>query len=129
MIVLAGVLRSFPYALLVLWPAVRTLPPELLDAAAVDGLGPCGQARRVAIPLTRVAALAAWCVAFALALGELPATNLVTPPGVTPLPVVIWSLLHTGVESHTAGVVLVMLAAVAIAGLCALLTLRRLRSP
>jgi iron(III) transport system permease protein len=129
MIVLAAVLRTFPYALLVLWPAVRALPPEFLDAAAVDGLGPGGQARRVAIPLTRAAAVAAWCVAFTLALGELPATNLVTPPGVTPLAVVIWSLLHTGVESHTAGVVLVMLAAVAAAGLFAMLTLRRLRPP
>ena len=127
MIVLAAVLRTFPYALLVLWPAVRGLPPEFLDAAAVDGLGPAGQVWHVGLPLTRAAAVAAWGVAFTLALGELPATNLVTPPGFTPLSVVIWSLLHTGVESHTAGVVLVMLGAVTAAGVFAMLTLRRVR--
>ena len=115
-VVLAGVLRTFPYALLILWPAVRALPQEFLDAAAVDGLGPWGVIRRVALPLTRGALFGAWGVAFVLALGELPATNLVTPPGSTPLCVVIWGLLHTGVESHLAGVVLVMLGAVAIVG-------------
>jgi iron(III) transport system permease protein len=126
MVVLAAVLRTFPYALLVLWPAVRSVPPEFLDAAAVDGLGPWGQAWKVALPLTRRAAVAAWAVAFTLALGELPATNLVTPPGVTPLSVVIWGLLHTGVESHLSGVVLVMLGAVAVAGGVTLLALGRL---
>src|SRR5262249_8044418 len=78
MLGLAAVLRTFPYALLVLWPAVRTIPPEFLDAAAVDGLGPWGQVRRVGLPMTRLAIVAAWGVAFVLALGELPATNLVT---------------------------------------------------
>jgi len=118
---LAAVLRTFPYALLVVWPAVRSIPPAFLDAAAADGLGPAGRALRVGLPLTRGAVVAAWGVAFALALGELPATNLVAPPGLTPLSVVIWGLLHTGVESHLAGVVLVMLAAVTAAGLFAAL--------
>ncbi len=113
---LAGVLRTFPFAWLILWPAIRTIPRELLDAAAVDGLGTMGQIRYVALPLTRPAILAAWGVAFVLAFGELPATNLVTPPGMLPLSVLIWSLLHTGVESHLAGVVLVMLGAVGITG-------------
>jgi iron(III) transport system permease protein len=125
MVVLADVLRTLPYALLVLWPAVRTVPPEFLDGAAVDGLGPWGQVGKVALPMTRSAVVAAWGVAFVLALGELPATNLVTPPGLLPLSVLIWGLLHTGVESHLAGVVLVMLAAVAAAGLFAAFALRR----
>ncbi len=122
---LAAVLRTFPYALLVLWPSVRTIPRELLDAAAVDGLGEWGQIRKVAFPGTRPAIVAAWGVAFVLALGELPATNLVTPPGMLPLSVLIWSLLHTGVESHLAGVVLVMLVAVASAGALAAFALGR----
>jgi len=122
-VVLADVLRTFPYALLVLWPAVRTIPPEYLDAAAVDGLGPWRSVWRIALPVTRPAVVAAWGVAFVLGLGELPATNLVTPPGLTPLSVVIWGLLHTGVESHLAGVVLVMLGAVTLAGLFVLAAL------
>ncbi|MFO0907609.1 MAG: ABC transporter permease subunit [Isosphaeraceae bacterium] len=84
MIVVALVARMFPYALLVVWPAVRGVPVELIEAARIDGHGPSGVIWRVMIPLTRAALLAAWCVAFTLALGELPATNLVTPPGTTP---------------------------------------------
>jgi iron(III) transport system permease protein len=125
MFVLADVLRTLPYALLVLWPAVRLIPPALLESAALDGLDGWGQAWRVAIPSTRGALVAAWGVAFVLSLGELPATNLVAPPGVTPITVVLWGLLHTGVESHTAGVALVMLAAVAVAGLFATWALAR----
>jgi iron(III) transport system permease protein len=128
-LVLAAVLRTFPYAVLILWPAVRSLPPEYFESAELDGLGPCGQVGRVALPLTRPAAVAAWGVAFVLAMGELPATNLVNPPGLMPLSVLIWGLLHTGVESHLAGVVLVMLAAVAVAGTLAALALGRLNPP
>lgn len=129
MIVLAGVLRTLPYAWLVLWPAARALPPELLESATLDGLDSFGLATRVAVPTTRGAIIAAWSVAFVLAFGELPATNPVTPPGITPVTVVIWGLLHTGVESHLSGVVLVVLAAVAIFGLSATWALARLQGP
>jgi len=126
MVTLAGVLRTLPYALLVLWPSVRTIPEAFLDAAAVDGLGPRGVVGRVALPMARGATVAAWGVAFALALGELPATNLVTPPGLTPISVVIWGMLHSGVESRLAGIVLIMLAAVSTSGALAALALGRL---
>jgi iron(III) transport system permease protein len=126
LIVLADLLRTLPFCLLVLWPAVGSIPIGWLEAAAVDGCGPWRQITRVAVPATRDAALAAWFVAFALALGELPATNLVAPPGTTPLTVVIWGLLHTGVESQLAGVALVLLAAVAVPGGLAAWTLGRL---
>jgi iron(III) transport system permease protein len=123
-VVLGYVLRTVPYAVLVLWPALRTVPEALLEAAALEGYGAWGRARRVALPLSRGALLAAWGVAFVLALGELPATNLVAPPGAHILSVFVWGLLHTGVESHLAGVGLVMLAAFAAAGLLATAALR-----
>ncbi|MFO0910948.1 MAG: ABC transporter permease subunit [Isosphaeraceae bacterium] len=124
MIVLAMTLRTLPYAFLLVWPAVRGLPQELFDSATLDGLLPFDQAWRIAWPLSRSGITAAFAASFT-PLGELPATNLVTPPGCTPLSVVIWGLLHTGVESHTAGVVLIQLAAVACAGLFTLMMLRR----
>ncbi len=124
-VVLAYALRTLPYALLVLWPAVRALPGEFLDAAELAGYGPRGRIRRVALPLTRPAIVAAWGVAFALALGELPAAVLVVPPGTTLLAVRVWELLHTGVESHLAGVGLVMLGAIAAAGSAAAWALAR----
>jgi iron(III) transport system permease protein len=125
-VVLAGALRTLPYAWLVLWPAVRGVPPAHLEAAALDGWGSSGLIWHVALPATRGALIAAWCSAFVLSLGELPATNLVAPPGTPPLSVVIWSLLHTGVESHLAGVALIMLCAIALAALLATWSLARL---
>ena len=126
MIVLAVVLRTFSYAFLILWPAIRAIPPEQFEAAAVDGLSPLRTIQRVAIPMTRTAILAAWGVAFVLALGELPATYLVAPPGLTPLSIVIWGMLHTGVESRLAGIVLIMMGVVAVAGGFAAYALGRL---
>jgi len=126
-VILAFVLRTFPYALLVLWPAVRSLPEPHLEAAAVDGLGPWGRIWHVALPSSRGALLAAWAVGFVLAVGELPASNLLTPPGTELMAGEIWSLLHTGVESHLAGVALVMLAAVAAIGGLTTLALARLQ--
>ena len=72
------------------------------------------------MPLTGGAIVAAWGVVFVLALGELPAEpgrrRGLDARG-------LWGLLHTGVESHLAGVVLVMLAAFAAAGGLACLVL------
>ncbi len=68
------------------------------------------------IPLSRRPIVAAWAIAFAVGLGELAATNIATPPmksGRTPVSVVIWGLLHTGVDSHLAGVALIVLLVVA----------------
>lgn len=129
MIALVDTLRTFPYALLILWPAIRLLPRHYFEAAALEGLSAWGTIRRVALPLTRPATLAAWGVAFVLSLGELPATQLATPPGITPITVVIWSLLHNGVESRLAGIVLIMLAAVALAALLTAGAIWRLNQP
>jgi iron(III) transport system permease protein len=107
LVILAYMLRTLPYAVLILWPSVRSLPEGYLEAASLEGYGPLGQARRVAIPLTLGAILASWGVAFALGLGELPAA------------------LHRGVESHLAGMGLILLAVVAVAGSLAAWGLRR----
>jgi iron(III) transport system permease protein len=124
-VVFAMTVRSLPYAILVLWPFLRGLPAEVFEAAAVDGVGPIGQVFRVALPLSVRAILAAWAVAFVLSLGELPATNLITPPGTQTISLLIWSLLHTGVESHLAAVALVTLATIAVAGVVAVWLLQR----
>jgi iron(III) transport system permease protein len=128
-VVLAYMLRTLPYAVLVTWPAVRSLPPAYLEAATLEGYGPWGVARRVAIPLTLGAIAAAWGVSFALALGELPAANISAPAGVMLVSVRIWELLHRGVESHLAGMGLVMLAVVALAGALAARGLARIYGP
>ena len=101
----------------------------MLEAAAVDGLGPWGVIRRVALPLSARALLAAWAVAFILGFGELPATNLLQPPGVTTITFRIWTLLHTGVESHLAGVALVTLGVITLLVLLMILAAWLSKSP
>ncbi len=132
-VILAQTVRTLPYALLILWPALRILPVELLESALLDGLGPFGRLWYVIVPLSLRVFLAAWCVCFVLAFGELPATNLLQPPGITTITFRIWTLLHTGVESHLAGVALITLAVLTIAALLAVLGLKVLllsdRSP
>ncbi len=123
-VILAQSVRTLPYALLILWPALRILPGELLESAVLDGHGPWGQLWHVALPLSRRVLVATWCVCFVLAFGELPATNLLQPPGITTITFRIWTLLHTGVESHLAGVALITLAVLAIAAFVAVLGLR-----
>lgn len=118
-LVLAYMVRTLPYALLVLWPALRAIPEEYLEAAAVDGYGSFGRALRVALPLSVGPLTAAWGVSFVLALGELPATNIVLPAGLNTLSSLVWSLLHTGVESHLAGVGLILALLFAISGAAA----------
>ncbi len=105
------------------------MPVEYFEAATLEGYGPWGRARRVAIPLTLGAIGAAWGVSFALGLGELPAANISAPPGVMLVAVRIWELLHRGVESHLAGMGLVMLAVVALAGTLAAWGLGRVYGP
>ncbi len=55
-------------------------------------------------------------MAFVLALGELPAAYLATPPGHTSLTLRIWDKLHIPPESSLAGFVLVTLGVVAACG-------------
>src|SRR5262249_35130978 len=54
-IVWAHLLRFTPYALAILWPAVRLVPSELRDAARLEGAGPLGELWHVTAPMTRKA--------------------------------------------------------------------------
>lgn len=122
-VVMAQALRALPYVILVLWPFVRSFPRDYLDAAALDGRGPVGRMAWVVLPLSARPIVAAWLVALALGLGELAATDQVYPPGVEPMSVFLWGLLHTGIASDLAGVALMMLATIAAAGLAAALAI------
>ena len=84
-VVMAQSIRTLPYALLILWPALRILPGELLESAVLDGHGPWGQLWHVILPLSRRVLAAAWCVAFVLGFGELPVTNTLSGNFMRPL--------------------------------------------
>jgi iron(III) transport system permease protein len=105
---LAATVHALPLAVLVLWPALRALPEESLENAAVDGAGWWARLTRVVLPRQRAALAVAWLVSFAWSLGELDASLLVAPPGVQTLAVHIFGLLHFGVEDQVAGICLAL---------------------
>jgi iron(III) transport system permease protein len=107
-------IRGLPPATLIMWHALRSIPPEMLDCAAVDGAGPLARLWRVALPCRLWALALAWVVSLAVALGDLAASILVLPPGVDTLSRHIFGLLHYGVEDRVAGICLALIAVFAL---------------
>jgi iron(III) transport system permease protein len=116
--VMAQVIRALPMVVLVCWYAFRSLSARPLEMAALDGAGPVRRFLQIGIPQRRAALLAAWCVALAVCLGDLSASNLTVPPGITTIPVRVFGLLHAGVDDQVAGVCLTMtLVTILVAGI------------
>jgi iron(III) transport system permease protein len=103
---LALCIRSLPPATFIMWHALRSVPREVLDAAAVDGAGSLAQLWRIALPCRLWALGLAWVASLAVALGDLAASILAAPPGVSTLSIQISILLHYGVEERVAGICL-----------------------
>jgi iron(III) transport system permease protein len=106
---LAVYLRSLPIATLIMWHALQTVPKEILESAMIDGAGPVTRLWRIALPMRWPAAAVAWLAALAISLGDLAASILVVPPGVTTLSIRIFGILHYGVEDQVAGICLAMI--------------------
>jgi iron(III) transport system permease protein len=121
--VIAQAVRAFPLGLFIVWHAFRTIPQQLMEAAALDGASSLARLT-LALRLRHLAVILAWTGAFIVAFGELAATILVVPPGVTTLPVHIFGLLHYNVEDQVAAISLVLLA-VHVAAALALLAIGR----
>jgi iron(III) transport system permease protein len=123
---LAQTIRSLPLVTLILWPALATIPQDVLDAAATDGAGWWRQLLFIAMPQRWSAVLAAWLVGFAIAVGEVAATVLVIPPQPsTAISVRVFQLLHYGVDDRVAAICLVLVAGIAfVTGIAAALLKR-----
>lgn len=76
--------------------ALGELHPNLEEAAAVTGLAWWRQMGGITLPLLWPSLVAVWGLIFVLSAGELEATVLVCPPGVTPLSVRLFTLMHYG---------------------------------
>lgn len=126
---LVQTIRATPLATLVLWPALASIPQAMLDTAATEGSGWWGRLLRIALPQRWPAVIAAWLVAFAIAVGELAATILVMPPqrGATALSIQVFQLLHYGVDDRVAAICLdTVFAIAALTGIAAALLKRRM---
>ncbi len=106
--------RAFPLCMLIVWHALNTMPADLLEAAQLDGAGVWTRLVRIVFPLRWPALAIAWLAAFVVAIGELAATILAVPPGVTTLGVRISQLLHFNIQNELAGLCLILMAAAAV---------------
>jgi iron(III) transport system permease protein len=104
----ACVVRFFPVAVAVLWPAVRGLPQSLLDTATLDG-GPRAAWRGVVWPLCRGAVFRAVVAVAVLSLGEVVASKLVQPPGRQSFAQELFNAMHYGADATVAAMSLVQI--------------------
>jgi iron(III) transport system permease protein len=102
--VVVQTLRVLPLATLLLGVQFASLSQEVLDSAASEGAGWCRRLLFVALPMRWQAVAATACLGLVVAAGELSATLLVAPPGVSTLSMHIFSLLHYGAEDQVAAI-------------------------
>lgn len=131
-VVMAMLFRFLGIAVFLVWAASLSVSNDIDEFAQLNHLVGFERFRRVEWPLMAPSAGVSTLVLFALALGELPATNMTVPPGVEIMSVRLWSLMHTGMESHLAAFVLlltiVLSAFFGVSVLSALIVLRRHRT-
>ncbi len=114
----AHVIRFFPFGVALLWPLLRLIPVELYEAARVDGARPGQIFRWIVWPLGRPACRQVAVAVAVLSLGELGAGKLVETPGPRIFAHEIFEQMHYGVTNDLAALCLVLLALVALGGVC-----------
>ena len=106
---LALTLRALPLTILIVWYALRTVPGETIEAASSEGAGALRRLVSIVLPQRKAALAAAWLVAFIVAMGDVAASILVLPPGVTTLSYRVFQELHSGQEDYVAGICLFLM--------------------
>lgn len=106
--VLAQGVRTLPLATLLIWSQFASLSQPMLDSATSEGANWWRQLGKIAMPLRANAILAAFCLSFIVAVGELAATILVAPPGVSTLSIRIFGLLHYGADDQVSAICLAL---------------------
>lgn len=101
----AMVIRFFPIAIALLWPAVRQISPDLLDAARLDG----AVWRGVVWPQTRAACGRAVIAVGALGAAEVVAVKLVQPPGRQSFAEDVFNAMHYGADTTVAAMCLLQI--------------------
>lgn len=127
-IVWVHMIRFLPAAVFFLWPVVRVIPRELLDAARLDGAGPVREFLSVVSPMTaRATGVIAFAVT-ALALGEHEAAGRVATPMWEAFAKLLFDRMHYGADSNVAALSLLLLAVLSVAALVTVGSVRCLRS-
>jgi iron(III) transport system permease protein len=108
----ADLMRLWPFALALVWPFVRSVPRELVEAARVDGASPIQEMRLAILPAVTPAFGRAALAVGVLALGELSASKIVATVGGQTLAHDVFTQMHYGVTSTLAAQCLLLFAIV-----------------
>ncbi|MCG8448740.1 MAG: ABC transporter permease subunit, partial [Pirellulales bacterium] len=106
--VVVQLLRALPLATLVLTTQFASVPQDVLDSATSEGARGWWQLLAIVLPLRWPAVVAAACMALVVAVGDMAATLLVLPPGVSTLSTRIFGLLHYGAEDRVSALCLAL---------------------
>ena len=107
---LTMLVKALPVAIFTCWHLLRTVPDEELDSAATEGAGWLRQLWRIGLTRYWPALAAIGLGSMAIAAGDLAASVLVFPPGITTASVRVFGLLHSGVDDQVAGLCLTLMA-------------------
>lgn len=95
--ILAGhVALSLPYVILVVGARLNDYPKALEEAAATLGATPWQVFRRVSVPILAPGVVAAALFAYAVSFDQFVISYFLAPPGITTLPVEIYSSIRQG---------------------------------
>lgn len=108
--VLAGVLRQLPWVTVMAWFIIRQVPRDQFDAAELEGVPGWRQVLLLAVWGVPIASLVMVAFSLALASGELSATLMVVPPGVSTVATRIFGLIHAGVRDKEAALAILNIA-------------------
>lgn len=123
--VLAAMARFLPLQALLVYGQLQRQDPGLVDAARIYQPSPLAGWLRIRLPLLLPGLAGAAALGFALALGELGATLVVTPAGRGTLTLRIYNYLHYGASDAVAALCLAMVGLALLAGAAAGLLLGR----
>lgn len=93
MLLAAHVMITLPFSIRTLMPRAKAVPEILSENAYTLGMSPGKTIRKVEKPLLRGGRRKAFCFAFALSLGEVNATMMISLGRLTTLPALIYDLI------------------------------------
>jgi iron(III) transport system permease protein len=108
-IVIGYAVRFLPFALLVHIAGIRRIPLEHEDAARIEGATVPERLLHVILPLSLRPFMIGAFIVFILSIGEVATTILTCPPGVTPLSIRFFTLIHSGLRPKTSAICLIIL--------------------
>ncbi|PRY13612.1 ABC transporter permease [Kineococcus rhizosphaerae] len=97
-LVLASVVTSLPFVVLIVSGRLRTLDPNLAQAARSLGAGPLRVFATVTVPLVGPAIVAGAVLAFLTTFNNFAIQLFLSPIGISTLPVQIYSMVRLGVK-------------------------------